>query len=104
MYTLGYSFRPWKEAKAIADGSSILNYVRQTASDHGIDEKIRFHHRVVSAEFSTTDGRWTVEATRSNTQETVVLSCGFLLMCSGYYPTTRDTRRSLRAPSASPDA
>jgi monooxygenase len=85
MYTLGYSFRPWKEAKAIADGPSILNYVRQTAADNNIEDKIRFHHRVVSAEFSTADARWTVEAVRSDTQETVRLTCGFLLMCSGYY-------------------
>ena len=62
MYTLGYSFRPWKEAKSIADGPSILSYVRQTASDHGIDQKVRFHHRVVRAEWSTADARWTVEA------------------------------------------
>jgi monooxygenase len=85
MYTLGYSFRPWQEAKAIAGGSSILSYVRQTARDHNIDQKIRFHHRVVSAEFSTEDARWTVEAERSDTLETVRLSCAFLLMCSGYY-------------------
>jgi monooxygenase len=85
MYTLGYSFRPWEEAKAIADGPSILSYVRQTANDHGIDEKIRFGHRVVRAEWSTADGRWTVEATRADSGETVRLSCNFLLMCSGYY-------------------
>src|SRR5216683_1399627 len=36
MYTLGYQFRPWREAKAIADGPSILNYVREVASDHAI--------------------------------------------------------------------
>jgi monooxygenase len=41
MYTLGYSFRPWKEAKAIADGPSILTYIREVASDHGIDQQIR---------------------------------------------------------------
>jgi monooxygenase len=85
MYTLGYSFKPWQEAKAIADGPSILNYVRETARDHGIEQKIRFHHRVLSAEFSTADGRWTVQALRSDTQETVQMSCSFLLMCSGYY-------------------
>jgi monooxygenase len=85
MYTLGYSFRPWTEAKAIADGSSILNYVREAASDNGIDEKIRFHHRVLRAEFSTADACWTVETTRGDTQETVRFTCGFLLMCSGYY-------------------
>jgi monooxygenase len=85
MYTLGYSFRPWEDAKSIADGPSILSYVRQTAKDQAIDERIRFSHRVVSAEWSTTDGRWIVEATRGDTAETVRLSCTFLLMCSGYY-------------------
>jgi monooxygenase len=85
MYTLGYSFRPWSEAKAIADGPSILSYVRQTASDYGVDRKIRFNHRVVRAEWSTADARWTVEARRTDTDETVRLTCGFLFMCSGYY-------------------
>jgi monooxygenase len=85
MYTLGYSFRPWEEAKSIADGPSILEYVRQTASDHGIDKHIRFGHRVLRAELSTQDARWLVTAERSDTQETVQLSAGFLFMCSGYY-------------------
>ncbi len=85
MYTLGYSFKPWKEAKSIADGPSILEYLRQTARDHGVEERIRFNHRVVRAEFSTEDARWTVEVERGDTQETVRLSCGFLFMCSGYY-------------------
>ena len=85
MYTLGYSFKPWTQAKAIADGPSILDYVRETASEHGIDRQIRFHHRVVRAEWSTADARWTVQARRSDTEETVYLTCGFLLMCSGYY-------------------
>src|SRR5882724_521731 len=43
MYTLGYAFKPWAGAKAIADGSDILTYVRQTASDNRIDQKIRFN-------------------------------------------------------------
>jgi cation diffusion facilitator CzcD-associated flavoprotein CzcO len=85
MYTLGYSFRPWREAKSIADGPSILNYVRETAADHGVAEKIRFRHRVERAEWSSAEGRWTVLATRADTDETVRLSCDFLLMCSGYY-------------------
>ena len=85
MYTLGYSFRPWEEAKAIADGPSILNYVRQTASDGRIDKRVRFGHRALRAEFSSADSRWTVTAERSDTQETVQLSCNFLFMCTGYY-------------------
>jgi monooxygenase len=85
MYTLGYAFRPWEQAKAIADGPSILSYVRQTAHDNGIEQKISFNHRVVRAEWSTPDAQWTVEAQREDTQETVHLTCNFLLMCSGYY-------------------
>ena len=85
MYTLGYSFKPWTQAKAIADGSSILDYVRQTATEHGVEEKIRFHHRAVRAEWSSAETRWTVEVQRSDTGETIQLTCGFLLMCSGYY-------------------
>ncbi len=85
MYTLGYSFRPWRDAKAIADGPSILRYVRDTAREEGIERKIRFGHRVVRAEWSSADSRWTIEVQRTDTLETVYLSCGFLFMCSGYY-------------------
>ncbi|HET7406475.1 MAG TPA: NAD(P)/FAD-dependent oxidoreductase [Mycobacteriales bacterium] len=85
MYTLGYDFRPWTEAKAIADGPSILNYIRETARDYGVDRHIRFNHRVVRAAWSTDDAVWTVESERSDTGETVRFTCGFLFMCSGYY-------------------
>ena len=85
MYTLGYSFRPWEEAKSIADGDSILRYIATTARDHGVDEAIRFQHRVVRAEWSSADARWTVEAERTDTGEAVRLTCGFLLTCTGYY-------------------
>jgi monooxygenase len=83
MHTLGYRFRPWTQAKAIADGSSILDYVRETAADAGIGEHIRFGHRVVRASWSGALARWTVEAVHGT--ETVTMTCGFLLMCSGYY-------------------
>src|SRR5204863_9727941 len=69
MYTLGYSFRPWSEAKAIADGPSILKYVGETAREYGVDEKIRFNHRVVRAEWSTDEARWTVEVERTDSGE-----------------------------------
>ena len=85
MYTLGYGFRPWTEAKAIADGPSILRYVRETAREHGIDAHVRYRHRVVRAEWSSADARWTVEAERGDSEEAVRLTCGFLFVCSGYY-------------------
>jgi monooxygenase len=85
MFTLGYSFKPWTEPKAIADGPLILNYVRQTAADNGIDKKIRFNHRVVKASWSSADATWTVEAERGPSKELVRFTCNFLFMCSGYY-------------------
>ncbi len=83
MHTLGYRFRPWTQAEAIADGPSILGYVRDTAAEAGIDEHIRFNHRVTRAMWSSATARWTVQAVHGT--ETNTLTCGFLLMCSGYY-------------------
>jgi monooxygenase len=85
MYTLGFRFRPWPDAKTIADGPAILSYVRETASMYEIDQKIRFHHRVVRAEWSSDDARWAVEVERTDTGERIALSCSFLFMCGGYY-------------------
>jgi len=85
MFTLGYSFRPWKAARAIADGPAILEYVKDTAREYGIDQHIRFGHRVVSAEWSSAEQRWTVEAQRADTGQTVRLTAGFLFTCTGYY-------------------
>jgi len=85
MYTLGYSFRPWKEAKAIADGPSILTYIREVARDHGIDERIRYGYRVVAASWSTPDARWTVEVETGPDRIPRRFTCNFLWMCSGYY-------------------
>src|SRR5918999_4893421 len=83
MYTLGFRFRPWPDAQSIADGPAILKYVNETARDYGIDEKVRFGHRVVSAEWSSDDVRWHVGVERDG--ERVEMTCGFLLLCGGYY-------------------
>jgi cation diffusion facilitator CzcD-associated flavoprotein CzcO len=85
MYTLGYSFRPWTDPKAIADGPAILRYVRETASEYGIDRHIRFRHHVKRASWSSEEACWTVEAERGPEKELVRFTCDFLLMCSGYY-------------------
>lgn len=83
MHTLGYNFRPWTKAKAIADGPSIREYVADTARTYGIDRHIRFGHRVLNAAWSTADARWTVEC--ATAEGTRTLTCDFLYMCSGYY-------------------
>lgn len=85
MYTLGYQFKPWRNAKSIADGPSILNYIRETAAEYGIEQKIRFNQKVVSASWSSETARWTVESKHSETGEATTITCSFLMMCSGYY-------------------
>ena len=83
MYTLGYAFKPWTEAKAIADGPSILNYVRETARENDIEKAIRFGHKIKRVGWSTDDTRWTVEAEVAG--EIVRYTCNFLFLCGGYY-------------------
>lgn len=85
MHTLGFSFKPWKEAKAIADGPSILRYLRETATEFGIDEHIRYGHTVKAASWDSTSARWTVTVELGDTHEEIEYSCNFLFMCSGYY-------------------
>jgi cation diffusion facilitator CzcD-associated flavoprotein CzcO len=85
MYTLGFSFRPWTNPKAIADGPAILAYIRETAEAYGIDRKIRYGHRVERARWSSRDEVWTVEALDVGTGRRVVVTCNFLFMCAGYY-------------------
>ena len=83
MHTLGYRFRPWTQDKAITDGPSILRYVRDAATEAGIDKHIRYGHRVQRAAWSTEDARWTVDATADGVP--VRLTASFLFVCSGYY-------------------
>ncbi|MEO8436565.1 MAG: NAD(P)/FAD-dependent oxidoreductase [Pyrinomonadaceae bacterium] len=109
MYTLGYRFRPWRAAQAIADAPAILNYIRETAAEFKVDKEIRYGHRVTLASWSTADALWTVEAetvlsskqkpdrqgglektpekTRENTPQKILarFTCNFLYLCTGYY-------------------
>ena len=79
MHTLGYNFKPWREAKAIADGKSILKYVRETAVENKIDRHIRYSQSVKQANWSSEEAVWTLKTQTSSFQ------CNFLIMCSGYY-------------------
>lgn len=85
MHTLGYNFKPWREAKAIADGPSILRYVKETAAENGIDAHIRYKHCVKRASWSTLDAKWTIDVERKDTGEMVQIVCNFILSCAGYY-------------------
>lgn len=83
MYTFGYAFRPWTGGKAFADGPSIRDYIESTAREGGIDEHIRYGHRVVAADWNSETARWTVTAEHEG--ERVRFVCRFLMLCSGYY-------------------
>jgi cation diffusion facilitator CzcD-associated flavoprotein CzcO len=85
MHTLGYSFKPWTGRKAIADGGSILNYLKETAQENGIDKKIRYGVKVKGANWCSNSERWSLDVETSKDDETLQLTCGFLFMCSGYY-------------------
>ncbi len=85
MFTLGYPFRPWKEPESIAGGDAILRYVRETAAEYGVDQQIRYHQRVESAQWSSEQARWTVTIEHAGTGERTTTRCRFLYLCSGYY-------------------
>jgi monooxygenase len=85
MYTLGYRFRPWRDAKAIADGPAILKYIRETAEEFGVDKLIRYGHRVRRVSWSSGEARWTVEAEAGPEKRVAQFTCNFLYLCTGYY-------------------
>lgn len=85
MYTLGYQFRPWTNAQAIADGPSILEYVRDTAKDYGIDKHIRYKSRARRASWSSKDARWTVDVETGDDKHIEQITCNFAYLCTGYY-------------------
>lgn len=83
MFTLGFSFRPWTEAKAIADGEAILRYLQETARAYGIDRHIRYRHRVIAAAWSSEEALWTLTVEANGRQRS--FTCSFLHLCTGYY-------------------
>jgi monooxygenase len=88
MLTMSYAFRPWKNPKSISDGHSIREYISDTAREEGMDKRIRFHHRVVGAQWSSQDAHWRIVASRKlpdGREEPVTLTCNFLFCCAGYY-------------------
>ncbi|WP_067701710.1 flavin-containing monooxygenase [Nocardia jejuensis] len=87
MFTLGYPFKPWRDAKSIADGPSILRYITETAAENGIDRHIRYNTKVIGAAWNSGASRWTLTLAQTTPEgvETRTLTCGFLYSCSGYY-------------------
>jgi len=85
MYTFGYKFRPWQDLKVLADGPSIRQYIADTAVEYGVDKMIHYGLKIVRADWSTDQSRWTVTALHEATGTTRTYTCGFLVSCTGYY-------------------
>ncbi len=85
MFTFGYEFRPWLDYRVLADGASIRDYIEDTATAYGIDEKIQYGLKIVACAWSSAESRWTVMALHEPTGETRIFTCGFLISCTGYY-------------------
>lgn len=85
LYTFGYEFKPWLNPKAIADADSILAYLQETAQEYAIDQQIRFRHRVLSANWSSVEARWSVEVERTDSGERLSMTCNWLFSAAGYY-------------------
>jgi monooxygenase len=83
MYTLGYSFKPWRDEDSIAAGEKIRDYIREAAREYRVEDHIRFGHKVISGEWSSDEALWTVRAEHGG--ETVELTCNFFYGCTGYY-------------------
>lgn len=83
MHTMGYAFKPWKNAKAIADGPAILSYIQETASENGIDAHIRYGHRVLAMSYHSDSQRWELRVEHQGREQEI--SCSFVFSCAGYY-------------------
>ncbi|MCZ4498101.1 MAG: FAD-containing monooxygenase EthA [Marmoricola sp.] len=87
MFTLSFPFKPWSDENSIADGPSILRYIKETASQYGIEDKIQFRSKVTSANFSTDTATWTatIEDRSGTRMKKRTVTASFLYACSGYY-------------------
>ena len=85
MYTYSYGFKPWRDKSTIADGQKILRYIREAAAEYDVERRIRYRHKAIAANWSSTQKRWLVTAERGDTGETVTVSCKFMFNCCGYY-------------------
>lgn len=88
MFTLSFPFRPWAGRDSIAQGGDILDYIRSTAVEFGIEERIHYGCRVVGASWSTPEQRWTVtiEASGdSGDRVTREVRAAYIHFASGYY-------------------
>lgn len=84
MHTLGYSFKPWKHEKSIADGPTILNYIRETANEYNVEQSIQYQMKVKKINWDSNSAKWTLSVSLNGGEE-AVMTCDFIYSCTGYY-------------------
>ena len=84
LYTFGYRFKPWT-GTPIATGDEILKYMGEVIEENKLSAHIRYRHKIASARWSSEENRWTIEGTRTDTNEPFRITANFLWMCQGYY-------------------
>jgi cation diffusion facilitator CzcD-associated flavoprotein CzcO len=84
LHTFGYRFKPWTSAP-IASAAEILKYMGEVIEENDLARHIRYQHTIVAAKWSSAENLWTIDATRSDTGETVRFTTNFFWMCQGYY-------------------
>jgi cation diffusion facilitator CzcD-associated flavoprotein CzcO len=84
LHTFGYRFKPWTSAP-IATAEEILTYMGEVIEENDLARHIRYHHKILSASWSSTDAQWAIEGVRTDTNEPIRFTANFLWMCQGYY-------------------
>ena len=84
MSTFGFNFKPWQKANVLADGASIKGYLLEVLDEYKLKEKIHFQHRVLAANYDSTQKKWVVEIEDENQKKQTWIA-NFVLGCTGYY-------------------
>jgi cation diffusion facilitator CzcD-associated flavoprotein CzcO len=87
MHTLGYRFKPWIHDKSIADGPSILEYIKETIDENDLMNNIHLKNKVSSANWNTKKSIWELEVKEEENLKKI--TCNFLFLCGGYYSYTK---------------
>ena len=83
LFTFGFAWRPWAERKNIADGDSIRKYIRESAAVYGINEKVMFHRKLVSANWSSDQQAWNLLVDEEGRK--THFHARFVILSTGYY-------------------
>lgn len=85
LFTFGFGFKPWKDKQSIADAPRILDYLEEAIADDDLDRRIRYHHKVIAASWSSEEARWTVDVERTDTGERLQIAARWIFSGAGYY-------------------